>query len=129
MSSHGHGIIYLHWAHLSVLVEGRFTRVPSPTHVSKSQHEGTFPTCEPQVTTKIWLIITKFKSWLIYAKIFAGPRLRVGSSFLLSANASPKPYLQKMMSCRHPCHNLDLGLGIPCELALNVTSNQQYTMA
>ena len=34
----------------------------TPTHVSKSQHGGKVPTCEPQVTTKIWLIITKFKS-------------------------------------------------------------------
>ena len=36
--------------------------VPSPTHVSKSQHGGKVPTFEPQVTIEIWLIIMKVGS-------------------------------------------------------------------
>ena len=85
--------------------------VPSPTHVSKSQHGGKVPTFEPQETIKIWLIIFK-----------AGLVLRFGSSFLLDStlNASPKPHLRKVLSCRHPCHTWDLGLGTPCEV---VSSN------
>ena len=46
----------------------RWVPVPSPTHVSKSQHGGKVPILEPQATTKIWLIIIKVGSWLIYAK-------------------------------------------------------------
>ena len=37
-------------------------RVPSATHVSKSQHGGKVPTCEPQVIIEIWLIIIKIGS-------------------------------------------------------------------
>ena len=53
----------------------------------------------------------------------------VGSSFLLTRSTGLKPYLQKVLPCKHPCHSSDLGLGTPCELALNVTPNQQYMMA
>ena len=38
------------------------SQVPSPTHVSKSQHGGKVPTFEPQETIKIWLIIIKVGS-------------------------------------------------------------------
>ena len=39
--------------------------------------------------------------------------LRVGSSFWLNPtlNASPKPHLQNMLSCWHPCHTWDQDLG------------------
>ena len=35
------------------------SQVPSPTHISKSQHGGKVPTFEPQETIKIWIIIIK----------------------------------------------------------------------
>jgi hypothetical protein len=35
------------------------SQVPSPTHISKSQHGGKAPTCESQVITKIYLNIIK----------------------------------------------------------------------
>ena len=43
--------------------------------------------------------------------MFAGVVLRVGSSFWLhpTLNTSPKPDLQKMLPCKHPCHTWDLG--------------------
>ena len=34
-------------------------QVPSPTHVSKSQHGGKVPTFQSQKTIQIWLIIIK----------------------------------------------------------------------
>ena len=36
-----------------------------------------------------------------------------GSRFLLdpTLNTSPKPHLQKLLPCGHPCHTWDLG---PC---------------
>jgi hypothetical protein len=62
--------------------------VPSPTHVSKSQHGGKVPTLEPQTIIKIWLIIIKVGSWLFYDKTFTGLALRVGFSLMLDpANA------------------------------------------
>ena len=44
--------------------------------------------------------------------------LRVESSFLLdpTLNTSPKPHLQKVLWCRHPCHTWDLELGTPYEV-------------
>jgi hypothetical protein len=114
------------WCHFKLALE--FTQckgirtgshgVPSPTHVSKSQHGGRVPTCKPQGTTKIWLNIIKVGSWSFYAKIFVGLGLRVGSSFLLdpTCNASPKPRLQKVLPCRHPCHSWGLRLGTLCEV-------------
>ena len=42
--------------------------------------------------------------------------LRVGCKVLLdpTLNTSPKPHLQKVLSCKHPCMSY-LGLGTPCE--------------
>ena len=100
------------------------SKVPSPTHVSKSQHGCKVPTFEPQEPIKIWLINIKFISHLFYAKILSRHLLRVGSRFLLDPilNTSPKPHLQKVLPCRHPCRTWDLGLGIPCEV---VSPNSQ----
>ena len=44
--------------------------------------------------------------------------MRVGSSFLLDPTCipSPKSHLQKVSSCKHPCHSWDLRLETPCEL-------------
>ena len=43
--------------------------------------------------------------------------LRVGSSFFLvpTLNTCPKPCLTRVLPCKHPCHNWDLGLEIPCD--------------
>ena len=51
-------------------------------------------------------------------KIFAWLVLRVGSNLLLdpTLNTSPKPHLQKVLPCGHPCHTWDLGLGTLCEV-------------
>ena len=100
------------------------SQILSPTHVSKSQHGGKVPTCEPQVIINIWLNVIRVGSWLFYAKIFSGLGFRVGSSLLLNptCNTSPKPCLQKMLPCRHPCHSWDLGLGTPCEV-ISLTSH------
>ena len=76
------------------------SQVPSPIHVSESQHGGKVPTFEPQETIKIWLSIIKVGSWSFYAKTFTGLVLRVGSSFLFNPplNTTPKAHLQ-IMSC------------------------------
>ena len=42
--------------------------------------------------------------WILH---FARPQL-----------STHKPYLQKVLPCRHPCCTWDLGLGTPCEPAL-----------
>ena len=44
------------------------SQVPSPHHVSKSQHGGKVPTFELQFIIEIWLIIIKVGSWLLYVK-------------------------------------------------------------
>jgi hypothetical protein len=41
-------------------------RVPSPTHVSKSQHGHKVPTVEPQEIVKIWLVIIKCRVFIIF---------------------------------------------------------------
>ena len=98
----------------STLVRANSHRVPSPTHVSKSQHGGKVPTCEPQVITKIWLIMIKGRTWLFRAKIFAGLGLRVGSSFLLYPTCKTSPSLTSKKCCHVDIHLIvgtqDLGL-------------------
>ena len=51
-------------------------------------------------------------------RIFMGLVLRIGSRFLLdpTLNTNPKPHLQKVLLCRHPCHTWDLKLGTMCEV-------------
>jgi hypothetical protein len=46
--------------HLGLVHMG--SQVPSPSHVSKSQHGGKVPTFEPQETIQIWLISIKVGS-------------------------------------------------------------------
>ena len=74
---------------------------------SKSQHGGACPAFEPHETVKVWLIIIEVGSWI--CKIFAGVVLTIGSSFLLgpTLDTSPKPHLQKVLLCRHPCYTWD----------------------
>ena len=38
------------------------SEVPSPAHVSKSQHGGKIPTTEPQETIKVWFLSTQVKT-------------------------------------------------------------------
>ena len=38
------------------------SQFPSPTHASKSQHEGKVPTLKPQETIQIWFLLIKDKS-------------------------------------------------------------------
>jgi len=95
--------------------KGQFTRAPSP----KSQHGGKVRTCGLQGTNQN--LVDYHKSWIlitIYEKMFVELGLRVVSSFLLdpTCNTSPKPHLQKELSCRHPCHSWDLGLETLCEV-------------
>ena len=94
--------------------------VPSPTHVSKSQHGGK--------SLNFWAswnhsnMVYFHWSWIliILCKLSSGDLLvlRVGSSFLLNPtlNTSPKPHPRKVLPCKHPCHTSDLGLGTPCEV-------------
>jgi hypothetical protein len=72
--------------------------------------------------------IIKVKSSLFYANI-SGLVLWVVSSFMLNPtlNTSPKPHLQIVLPCRHPCRTWDLGLRPPCELALNFFLTHQST--
>jgi len=37
--------------------------------------------------------------------------------FEAALNTSPKPHLQKVLPCRHPCHTRGLGHGTLCEVA------------
>ena len=57
-------------------------------------------------------------TWLLYAKVFVGLASRVGSCSLLgpTRNTSPKPHLQKVLPCGHPCHHWDFRLRTPCEV-------------
>ena len=56
-----------------------------------------------------YLMHRKTNGWLVF---------KVRSNFLLdpTLNTSPKLHLQKVMTCRHPCHTWDLGLGTPCKV-------------
>ena len=77
------------------------SQVPSPTHVSKSQHEGIVPTSEPQETINIWLIVINYRILVNFCKkVFTGLGLRVGSSFLLdrTLSTSLKPRVQKSVA-------------------------------
>ena len=65
----------------------------------------------PNMEAKPQLSSLRVGSWLFYAKIFTELVLKVGSNFLL--DTSPEPHLQKVLSCRHPCHTWNLGLGTP----------------
>ena len=75
--------------------------IPSPTHVSMSRFGGKV---SPKENTCIILIIIKLD---IYSRDL---ELRVESSFLLdpTLNTSPKSHVQKVLSCRHPCHIWDI---------------------
>ena len=106
---------YVYW--ILGLVHMR-SQVPSPTHVGKSQHGGKVPAFEPQETIKIWLILIRSRISIILCKIFAGLVFNFGSSKKRdpTCNTNPKSHLQKVLSCRHPCHTWDLGLETPCEV-------------
>ena len=62
------------WSQLLACVYRRFgmvhmgSQVPSPTHVSKSQHGGKVPPFELQETIETWLIIIKIWSKLFWCK-------------------------------------------------------------
>ena len=101
---------------------GPESQVPSPTRVTKSQHGGKVSTSEHQGTIKIRLINIEVGSGLIYAEVFAGLGLRVGSSFLARPHSQHKSQASSsnVLSCRHPCHSWDWGFGVPCEV---VSSN------
>ena len=49
-------------------------------------------------------------------KKLLGLELRDGFLLNPSLNTSPKPHLQRMLPCSHPCHSWDLGLGNLCEV-------------
>ena len=94
------------------------SQVPSPTHVSKSQHGGKVPTFEPRETTKLWLIVVRIGFLIFYAKVFTGLVLRVGSCFLLAQLSIQVPSLTFTKSC-HVCTHVilgtwDSGLGASC---------------
>jgi hypothetical protein len=48
------------------------SQVPSPTHVSKSQHGGEDPTFEAKGTVKVWSIIIEVISLIILSKNICG---------------------------------------------------------
>jgi hypothetical protein len=112
--------VSIFWAHALSTIPLHFRAgshgVPSPIHVSKSQHGGKVPTCEPQVFSGIWHNIIIVGSWLFYAKTLAWLGLSVGSSFLLdpTCNTSSKPHVQEMLPCRHLCHSWELGFVTSC---------------
>ena len=98
----------------TLLRAGQFTRVPSPTHVSKSPHGGKVFTCESQWSLKIWLIIIKVRFWLFYANIFMGLRVK---SWLCSIQlATQIPSLTFKKCCHVGIHVIvgthDLELGV-----------------
>ena len=70
-------------------------------------------------TFKVWFLSIRFGSWLCYAKQTHMTHVEVRSSLLLdpTLNISPKPHLQNVLPCRHPCQTRNLGLGTPCEVA------------
>ena len=84
--------------------------VPSPTHVSKFQHGGKVPTFERQEPFKVDLdhFMQKNSRHLYW---------ELGLAFCSTwLNTNPKPHLQEVLPCRHPCHTWDLRLGTPCEV-------------
>jgi hypothetical protein len=94
------------------------SQVPSLTYASKSQNGGKVSTCGSQVTTKVWLVIIKAKSWLFLCKYVCSLGWKLGLAFCSTQLTTQVPSLtsEKMMPCRHPCHSWDLGLGTPCEV-------------
>jgi hypothetical protein len=94
-------------------LQGRFTWGP------KFQHGGQVPIFEPQDTVKIWLVIIKVGLYFMqkYAQDLLGELGLAFCSTQASTQApSLKPHLQKVLSCKHPCHTWDLRLGTPCEV-------------
>ena len=53
---------------IKLTFQGHFTWVPSPTHVSKSQHGGKVSTFQSQKPIEIGLIIIKFRFFIILSK-------------------------------------------------------------
>ena len=101
------------------VTKGRFTWGPKSSLMLASPNmEAKVPTFEPQGMKEIWLIITKDGSWLFYGRIFSKLVLKYGFSFLLdpTLKRSPKPHLQKVLSCRHPCHICNLQIGVLYEV-------------
>ena len=97
---------------------------------SKSHSSQQVPTWRQSLNFWAWrnhqsmVYIIKVKFLLFYANI-SGLVLWVVSSFML--NTSPKPHLQTMLPCRHPCCTWDLELRPMCELALNFFLTHQST--
>ena len=89
------------------------SQVPSPLILACPNLEAKSQLLSFKLLLKKWLVIIEVGSLFLYAKIFAGFVLRVESRLLLdpSLNTSLKPHLQKVLSCGHPCHTLNLGLG------------------
>jgi hypothetical protein len=62
-------------------------QVPSLTHVGKSRRGGKVPTFGLQETIKIWLISIEVDLDYIFAEVFVGFVLRVGSSFFFQPSS------------------------------------------
>ena len=80
------------------------SQVPSPTHVSKSQHGDKVPIFEPQESISIWLIIIKFRSWLFYAKIFTDVIWELGLTFCLTQLSTQDMSLTFKKCCHVDIH-------------------------
>ena len=105
------------------------TQVPSLTF--KECWELGLAFCSTQLSTQVrsltfkecWELGLAFCSTQLSTQVpsltFKGCwELGVGSSFLLNPtlNTSPQSHLQKMLSCKNPCHTWDVGLGTPCKV-------------
>jgi hypothetical protein len=105
------------WFCMGLVCMGSHSQVPSPSHVSKSQHGDKVPTSGPQDIIEICLIVIKMDLWILMRKYLRDLCWELGLAFCLThLDTSPKIDLQRMYSCRHPCHTWDLGLGTPCEV-------------
>ena len=93
------------------------SQVPSPIHVSKSQHEGKVSTFEPQETIEIWFLFIKVGSWLVYAKSL---EICVESWVLLLAQPNSQHKFQaspqKNIAMQASTSNLGVRTWDPCEV-------------
>jgi hypothetical protein len=96
--------------------QGRFTwgsksQVPGPTHVNLAspEMEAKSQLLSLHKSVKYDLYSLKL-NMITSSKIFLRLLSRVGSRILLdpTLKISPKPHLQKVSSCKHPCHTWDL---------------------
>jgi hypothetical protein len=110
--THPH-FVKLVWSH--TVVES--TTIPILTTGSHGVPSPKAPTFEPREINKIWSSVIEAGYGYFMHNYLQGLCWELSLVFARpTLGTSPKPCLQKALSCRHPCHTWDLGLETTCEV-------------